>query len=131
MIGAFRLVEPRFLPPLDAEFRPAALANREYRREVEKSGGGVPLVFGLERPDRSVSRYETQVFPPDHPRAEANLRFAERTFKFLLWQRGGWKAYIGGPRSIGDGELRARLSLLRYTGDLPIAPYTARAIPRT
>jgi predicted NBD/HSP70 family sugar kinase len=28
--------------------------------------------------------------------------YAERIFKFLLWQRGGWKAYVGGPRSIGN-----------------------------
>ncbi len=102
MIGAFQLVEPRFKPPLDTDFRPVALANRAFSREVEDSGGGVPLVFGLERPDGSVSRFETQVFPEDHPRADANLIYAERIFKFLLWQRGGWKVYVGGPRSIGD-----------------------------
>jgi predicted NBD/HSP70 family sugar kinase len=101
MIEGFKLVEPRFLPPLDKDFRPAVLANRAFRQEVEDSGVGVPLVLGLERPDRSVSRYETQVFPEGHPQADANLMYAERIFKFLLWQRGGWKVYVGGPRSIG------------------------------
>ena len=62
----------------------------------------MPLVLGLERPDESVSRYETQVFPEGHPQADANLMYAERIFKFLLWQRGGWKVYVGGPKSIGD-----------------------------
>ena len=62
----------------------------------------MPLVLGLERPDGSVSRFETQVFPEGHPRSDANLIYAERLFKFLLWQRGGWKTYVGGPKGIGD-----------------------------
>jgi predicted NBD/HSP70 family sugar kinase len=102
MDEAFRLVEPRFPPPLDAGFRPAVLANRAFQKEVANSGDGVPLVFGLERPGGAVSRFETRVFPEGHVRSEANLRYAERLFKFLLWQRGGWKAYVGGPRSIGE-----------------------------
>jgi predicted NBD/HSP70 family sugar kinase len=96
------MIKPNFLPPLDEGFRPAVLANRAFQIEVEDSGVGVPLVLGLERPAGSVSRFETQVFPADHPRADANLTYAERIFKFLLWQRGGWKAYVGGPRHIGD-----------------------------
>ncbi len=101
MESAFRRVKPRFVPPLDEGFRPAVLANRAFRQEVEESGGGVPLVLGLERADGSVSRFETRVFPEGHPRAQANLRYAERLLKFLLWQRGGWKVYVGGPESIG------------------------------
>jgi hypothetical protein len=92
-MGTLRLVEPRFVPPLDEGFRPAVLANRAFRKEVEDSGAGVPLVLGLERPDGAVSRFETRVFAGDHPRAAANLTYAERLVKFLLWQRGGWKVY--------------------------------------
>jgi len=58
-------------------------------------------VFGLERADGAVSRFETRVFSADHPHAAANLFYAERLLKFLLWQRGGWKVYVGGPASIG------------------------------
>ncbi|MEW5961591.1 MAG: ROK family protein [Chloroflexota bacterium] len=87
---------------MDEAFRPAVLANRAFLAEVGAAGGGAPLVIGLERPDGLVSRFETSVFPKDHPRAEANLWYAERLVKFLLWQRGGWKIYIGGPRPIGD-----------------------------
>ncbi|MBI4556635.1 MAG: ROK family protein [Candidatus Hydrogenedentes bacterium] len=101
MNEAFKLVKPRYVPPLDTEFRPAVLANHAFLNEVAASGGGKPLVLGLERADSSVSRYETMVFPETHPRAGANLRYAERLIKFLLWQRGGWKVYVGGPRSIG------------------------------
>ena len=28
--------------------------------------------------------------------------YVERLVKFLLWQRGGWKVYVGGPTSIGE-----------------------------
>jgi predicted NBD/HSP70 family sugar kinase len=109
MSTAFKLIAPRFVPPLDPDFRPAALANRAFRREVAESGAGVPLVLALERSDAAVSRFETRVFPEGHPRSEANLRYAERIFKFLLWQRGGWQAYVGGPRSIG-AYIRQRYS---------------------
>ena len=95
------LVKPRIPPPLDDGFRPAVLANRAFRKKVEDSGAGVPLILGLERADGSVSRFETIVFPDGHPRAGANLAYAERLVKFLLWQRGGWKVYVAGPRDIG------------------------------
>ncbi len=98
----FQLVEPRFQPPLDAGFRPAVLANRAFRREVEASGKGVPLVLALERADGSVSRSEVQVFAEGHPRVGANRFYAERLLKFLLWQRGGWKVYVAGPPSTGQ-----------------------------
>ena len=99
---AFRLPKPRCAPPLDEGFRPAALANRAFLDEVAASGAGVPLALGLERPDGSVSRYDTVVFPDGHVRSAANLTYAERLVKFLLWQRGGWKLYVGGPRTIGE-----------------------------
>lgn len=97
----FRLLRPDLVPPLDADFRPAVLANHAFLEEVERAGGGVPLVLGLERPNGAVSRFETRVFPEGHPRAEANLIYAERLFKFLLWKHGAWRVYVGGPKSVG------------------------------
>jgi predicted NBD/HSP70 family sugar kinase len=102
MANTFRLVQPRLVPPLDDGFRPAALANRAYLAEVAASGGGVPLVFGLERPGGAFSRFETRVFAPDHPRAAASRYYAERMVKFLLWQRGGSRVIIGGPEDVGQ-----------------------------
>ena len=93
---------PSLIPPLDPGFRPAALANRAYRRAVEAAGGGERLLFGLERADGSVSRFETRVFPDGHPRAADNLFYAERLLKFLLWQRGAWRVFVGGASAIGD-----------------------------
>jgi len=60
------------------------------------------LVFGLERADGALGRFETMVYADDHPMAAANLFYAERTLKFLLWQKGGWKVHVGGPASIGE-----------------------------
>lgn len=102
MSQEFYLVEPRFVPPLDAGFRPAVLANRAFLKEVDDSGVGTPLVLALERADGSVSRFETRAFPEGHPRAQANLPYAERLLKFLLWQRGGWRVYVGGPTFVGE-----------------------------
>src|SRR3990172_7496461 len=91
---------PEFLPRLDRNFRPAVLANRAFERETAESG--VPLVIGLERDNGKFSRFETKAFPDQHPDAAANLYIAERLLKFLLWQRGGYKAFIGGPSSVGE-----------------------------
>jgi predicted NBD/HSP70 family sugar kinase len=93
------LVRPAVRPPLDAAFRPAALAHRAF--EQAASEDGVPLVIGLER-DGSVTRFQTRVFPEGHPHAGANLRHAERLVKFLLWQRGGSTVFVGGPRCLGE-----------------------------
>jgi predicted NBD/HSP70 family sugar kinase len=98
----FELVKPHFVPPLEGSFRPASLANRAFQSEVVESGCGVPLVFGLERADGALGRYETTVYADDHPLAAANLFYAERTLKFLLWQKGGWKVHVGGPANIGE-----------------------------
>lgn len=97
----FNLVKPEFTPPLEETFRPAVLANHAFQQEVGGSNC-VPLVIGLERENGSLSRFTTTVFPEDHPRAKVNLPYAERLLKFLLWQRGGHRVYVGGPRSVGS-----------------------------
>jgi len=102
MAGGFRLIAPTHVPPLEPAFRPAALANRAFREEVAASGAGVPLVIALERLDGSLSRYDTVAFPDGHLRADANLVYAERLVKFLLWARGGWRVFVGGPASVGE-----------------------------
>ncbi len=96
------LVKALYVPPLEEEFRPAVLANRAFLKAVDASGVGVPLVLGLERSEGELGRFETRVFPEGHPQAGANLMYVERIVKFLLWQRGGWKLYVGGPSSIGE-----------------------------
>ena len=78
MTDGLTLVQPRLIPPLDPDFRPAVLANRAFQIEVADSEVGVPLVLGLERANGELSRFETHVFPSNHPRAAANLMVVER-----------------------------------------------------
>jgi predicted NBD/HSP70 family sugar kinase len=101
-MDSLTLVSPNFVPPLEPDYRPAVLANRAFSKAVETAGNGVPLVLGVERLNGEISRYETKVFPDGYPQAGKNLMYAERIVKFLLWQRGGWKVYVGGPTSIGE-----------------------------
>ena len=93
---------PKFRPPLDPDFTPAALFNLAYRTELERSGQNRTLVIGVERADGIRSRYQTAVFSHDHPWAAYNNFYIERIVKFLLWQRGGYKVLIGGPPEIGQ-----------------------------
>ncbi len=93
-------IKPNVVPPLDPGFQPAVLVNHNYLAAAKKTGQAVPLVIGLERERGLVSRYETFVFPYADA---ATLQYVERTVKFLLWARGGWKLFIGGgPKTIGE-----------------------------
>lgn len=94
-------VQPRLVPPLDPEFVPASLVSRRFRKEALEAGGPVCRI-GVEQGNGSVSLFETPVFPEGHAKFAVNLPIIERTVKFLLWQRGGWKVYVGGPAAIGE-----------------------------
>ena len=100
MLDYQQLVRPKFTLPIDDGFLPAVLANRAFQAAL--GSAGVPLVIALERSHGDISRFETKVFPEGHPQEPANNFYVERLVKFLLWQRGGWKVYIGGPRSVGE-----------------------------
>lgn len=95
-----QLLEAALKPPLDEEFRPAVLANRNFQRRVQLAG--VPAVVGVERSDGEFSRFETVIFPEGHPNFDGNLPYIERIVKFLLWQRGGHTVYIGGPQALAE-----------------------------
>src|ERR1035438_3565959 len=89
----------KIIAPLDPDFQPASLFNRHYFAAAKKSGQAGPLVIGLEREGSFISRYETMV----KSAVDADtLRYAERLVKFLLWARGGWRIWVGGPRKIGE-----------------------------
>ncbi len=86
-------------PPLDPGFEPPVLTNQGYLEAAKASGRAVPLLLGLERERGLLSRYETVVLPGD---GAETLRYVERIVKFLLWAKGGWKIYVGGPKPIGE-----------------------------
>ena len=75
--------------------------NRAFLRAVEESGRAcrcASLLSVATAPSRpSIPRLRARC-----PLAAANLTYAERLVKFLLWQRGGWKVIVGGPAQIGE-----------------------------
>jgi predicted NBD/HSP70 family sugar kinase len=94
-------VNPAITAPLDRGFLPAAIFSRSYR-QIACASGGVPLRLSLQRGDGSISTHATLVIPPKAGHWEATQLYVERIVKTLLWQRGGWKVYVGGPVEIGN-----------------------------
>jgi predicted NBD/HSP70 family sugar kinase len=84
-------------PPLDPDFRPAVLWNREYLSTASEN-----FAIALERSDGSVSVYRTRVLPHEGANAARNCRYVERLLKFLLWQKGGYRVTVGGDAQIAD-----------------------------
>jgi hypothetical protein len=90
-------IELRISAPLDPGFQPAVVFNRNYVAAAKASDKAPLLVIGLEREGGLISRYETVV----RPGADVDtLHYVERIVKFLLWARGGWKIYFGGPQAL-------------------------------
>src|SRR5574340_152536 len=54
-------------------------------------------------------RWRTECFEEGFECAPLNLPYAERVVKMLLWQHGGWRVIVGGPRSVGE-HIRATYS---------------------
>jgi predicted NBD/HSP70 family sugar kinase len=92
------MIKPQVIPPLDPDFMPAVLFNRQFRQDVESCG--VKAVIGLERNEHETSRIELMLFPDHHPSFSRNFPYVERIIKFLLWQRGGHTIYFSGSEQI-------------------------------
>ncbi len=96
----FPLPAPRVVPPLHADFRPAALALRAFRERVRATNQAVPVRLALEQADGSIYHFQTEIFPDSAAEAAGNYAHVERILKFLLWSRGGWRVYFDGPASL-------------------------------
>ena len=130
---------PVIAAPLDPGFQPAVLFNRHYVAAAKRSGHAVPLIIGLERERRLFSRYETVVLPEGD---ETTLLYVDRLVKMLLWARGGWKLYLGGPKIIGEHirKTYSQRGQRKFDCDLMTATYgkkfevrvtTAEKVPST
>ena len=93
-------VIPRFVPPLDPGFRPMVLGNGRYRAAVAQSAETAVVTIGIERNAGLVHCTALEIFAPGSAHDEESYTYVERTLKFLLWSRGGWKIYIAGPSTI-------------------------------
>jgi predicted NBD/HSP70 family sugar kinase len=117
--AGLRLIVPRITPPADPAFRPAVLANRAFKADVEHTGKPAPVRLALERSDGAVSRFDTAVLPADHASAAGNFLYLERLLKFLLWSRGGWRVHYAGPPELGH-------RLQRHYCESPTGQFDAR-----
>ncbi len=103
---SFPLIPARLTPALDPQFRPAALATRQFLRAAEASGQAEAVIIGLEQADGSIFHYPTRILPAHHPQSAANALHVERLVKFLIWARGGWRIHFAGPAALAE-SLRA------------------------
>lgn len=113
------LPQPKVVPILDKQFRPAVLANRDFTDQARESQHAVEVMIGLEQADGTLFRHSTHVFPREHPRATENFRHVERLVKFLLWSRGGFRVYFSGPPQLGE-------ELSRHFTDTPTGKFDAQ-----
>ncbi|HEX7652310.1 MAG TPA: ROK family protein [Verrucomicrobiae bacterium] len=93
-----KLAAQTIAAPLDSRFQPFIWFARDYVAAARKTGRAVPLVLGLERERRLLSRCETWVLPEAGP---ATILYVERLVKSLLWAWGAGTLYVGGPVEIG------------------------------
>ncbi|HVN82256.1 MAG TPA: ROK family protein [Terriglobia bacterium] len=94
-------INPAVIPPRDPDFLPASVFNRGFRERTTQVGG-VPLRLALERAEGVISTYSTEVPRPYSAEFPHCLYYVERIVKFLLWQHGGWKLTVGGPKEVGE-----------------------------
>lgn len=89
---------------LDPHFHPLSLVEQRFEERRTQIGNSLPIELGLEREDGLISRHTLHILPDD-PVEWTRLRI-ERTVKFLLWSRGGWKIHFGGPPELGEFLVR-------------------------
>ena len=83
-------------PPLDGGFVPAHRWRQAYRRMLSAERRPTPVTIAVGRPGGGTSHFRTCILPHEEPFTAANVRFLERTVKFLLWSRGGSRVFIAG-----------------------------------
>ena len=87
-------------PVLDPGFVPAVLWNRVYRQLADSTPGTREVAVALGRDD-GLNFVWTSRLLPDTPQYRAdNLKYVERTVKFLLWMKGGNRITVGGAPEI-------------------------------
>ncbi len=92
---------PKHHLPLDPGYLPIVLAFEAYQKAVKEDKNSVKVGIALERSQGQIATYETCVFS-DACYQKENVVYIERLVKTLLWLKGGYKVYIGGPTYLGE-----------------------------
>lgn len=81
-------------PELDESFIPMGLFNREFLKTAKK-----PITFAVERSSGQIAVEHTFI----HGTAEmaaADIYYADRLVKCMLWMKGGFRVYVCGDETI-------------------------------
>ena len=81
------------MPALDPGFIPFGVWAKAYLKEADR-----PFKITVERDHSKITVYETRL--RGEAFAAANIRFAERLVKMLLWSAGGFRIYLQGDDTI-------------------------------
>lgn len=93
-------IHPRFRPALDPGFVPAIFWNRAYRTKVAADAESRPIELALCRNDGTVFRHSDRILSPGGGKDALTVKYVERMFKFLLWQKGGSKLLLAGAPDV-------------------------------
>ena len=93
-------ISPEFRPVLDPGFVPAILWNRAYRAKLKTERGNRVLELALCRDDGTVFRMADTILAPSAENDGLTLKYVERLFKFLLWQKGGNRLLLAGAPDV-------------------------------
>jgi len=92
----------QWLAPLDPLFCPFVLGKRAYLKAVDQVSTKEIFTVGVERHNGLVARYEIPCFRNGHANYNDSFVYAERLIKFVIWQKGGFRLHLHGPREICD-----------------------------
>lgn len=87
-------VSVRNKPELDPEFMPIGLFNRSFL-----SSAGKPVSFAVERANGQMAAVHTRIHGTEEM-AEADIYYADRLIKQMLWMQGGFRVYVSGDAGI-------------------------------
>jgi len=84
------------------QFEPAVLSAHVFLSDAKKQNCKEPFILATERPDGSITRFETFICTCDQRWLTRSLHYIERLLKFLLWSHGAGKVYLGGSTELAD-----------------------------
>lgn len=88
----------KITPPLDQNFVPPSVFNKQYRNHLKENSDAVIFIIALERENGMITRRDLSILSSDV--TNNTWLYLERIIKFLLWSSGGKKLYISGPELI-------------------------------
>ena len=95
-------VQPKVTPVLDPGFVPAVLWNRAYEKKAASNPNSQDIHIALGRKDGTVFRRSLLILPNQEENMTDNIKYVERTIKFMLWAQGGSQIYIAGNDTLAD-----------------------------